>query len=691
MKLKLLGKVLLFTLLPIVLGVVGLTMVASTLATKGLTEVTDIQMLELAKKQASEMDNIMHNTLLLAQTVAENDSLEQFAALSHGESSPEFATLQEANNKMLGNIVSKYPSISVALVIGKNGKSIAHANPSRIGLDLSSYPTFQDALRGKDAIGTQKSRQTEKMSAVITTPIRSSSNAQVDAVLMFIVDLTTMSKETISDVKVLPSTNLFVVDSDGILLMDVKHNDLAGEDQNKYAYAKPMLSERTGITRYVWEGTDKVVHFAELPETKWIVALSSNEQDFFETANNVTFALIIAGILIVLVVGIIVYFVVKKVVIAVSNSADIATYVAQGNLTLTAEQDRQLHTAVQRGDEISTLAEALNVMIQNLSKMVFESEEKSKEAQVAADRAEIASQEAAKSAQEADEKRESILQAVVQLEGIVSNIALASDQLSTQIELSTTGAEEQSARMTETATAMDEMNSTVLEVARNSGSSAELAGNTREKAIEGANITSNCQTSMTLVKDESLKLRQNMSELASHAQSINAIMSVISDIADQTNLLALNAAIEAARAGEAGRGFAVVADEVRKLAEKTISSTTDVANAISAIQQSTEINVQQVDTAVKRIEEATVLAVEGGQTLQVILEMAEESADGIRAIATASEEQSATSDEIAQSIVSVSNIAQSTVNAMNEATQAVSSLSEQAQQLAELVENLKNS
>ncbi len=692
MKLKLLGKILLFTLLPIVLGVAGLTMVASTLATKGLSDVTDVQMLELAKKQASEMDNIMRNALVLAQTVAENSGVENFAAMANAQSSPEFSTLQQANNELLGGIVEKYEDISVALIIGKDGKSIAHANPKRIGLDLSAYPTFKTALGGQYAIGTQKSRQTGKMSALITTPIRSNaSSGQVDAVLMLILDLTTMSKNTISGVKVLPSTNLFVVDSDCILLMDVKYNDLAGEDQNVYAYAKPMMSERTGITRYVWEGTDKVVHFAELPMTKWIVAISSNEEDFFEAANDITFALVIAGLLIVLAVALIVYFVVKKVVIAVSNSADIATYVAQGNLTLTAEQDTQLRSAVQRGDEISTLAQALNTMIQNLAKMVFESEEKSKEAQVAANKAEIASQEAEKSAQEADAKRESILRAVVQLEGIVNNIASASEQLSAQIDLSTNGAEEQSMRMTETATAMDEMNSTVLEVAKNSSTSAELADNTRGKAIEGAEITSKCQTSMTQVKDESLKLRQNMSELASHAQSINAIMSVISDIADQTNLLALNAAIEAARAGEAGRGFAVVADEVRKLAEKTISSTTDVANAINAIQQSTEVNVQQVDMAVTRIEEATELAVEGGQALQVILDMAEESADGIRAIATASEEQSATSDEIAQSIVTVSNIAESTVNAMNEAAQAVSSLSEQAQQLAALVENLKNS
>ncbi len=347
-------------------------------------------------------------------------------------------------------------------------------------------------------------------------------------------------------------------------------------------------------------------------------------------------------------------------------------------------------SALNRKDEISTLAQALTTMIQNLAKMVFESEEKTKDAEKAADAAAVASQKAEKAAEEAEDKRQNILRAVEKLEGIVNNIASASEQLSAQIDASTAGAEEQSARMAETASAMDEMNGTVLEVARNSSSSAELADNTKTKALEGADITEKCQLSMTHVKGESLKLRSNMQELADHAQSITAVMGVISDIADQTNLLALNAAIEAARAGEAGRGFAVVADEVRKLAEKTISSTSDVAKAINAIQQSTDLNVQQVDTAVKRIEEATDLAVHSGDALQVILEMAERSADGIRAIATASEEQSATSDEIVGSITTVSNIAADTVTAMNEASRAIASLADQSQQLAVLVESLRS-
>ena len=125
----------------------------------------------------------------------------------------------------------------------------------------------------------------------------------------------------------------------------------------------------------------------------------------------------------------------------------------------------------------------------------------------------------------------------------------------------------------------------------------------------------------------SLDLKEDMTQLNEHAQDITRIMGVISDIADQTNLLALNAAIEAARAGEAGRGFAVVADEVRKLAEKTMASTQDVGNAIKAIQESTVKSTESVDKAVEQIEQATEFANQSGSALEEIVATVEATAD----------------------------------------------------------------
>ncbi len=277
----------------------------------------------------------------------------------------------------------------------------------------------------------------------------------------------------------------------------------------------------------------------------------------------------------------------------------------------------------------------------------------------------------------------------VELEQVASITSSASEQLSAQIELSENGAQDQADRVATTATALEEMNATVLEIARNAGTTSDSASNVRSEASAGSESMQECVKAMQEVKEESLKLQTEMGVLSEHAQAINEIMNVISDIADQTNLLALNAAIEAARAGEAGRGFAVVADEVRNLAEKTMTSTTDVGNAISAIQKSTADNTRLVVDAVEKIERVTEMVSGAGEALLGIVQLADSTADQVRAIATASEEQSATSEEITQSVDSINNIAKETTNNMQEARKAVDEVVNQTHVLSQLIEQLQ--
>ncbi len=346
---------------------------------------------------------------------------------------------------------------------------------------------------------------------------------------------------------------------------------------------------------------------------------------------------------------------------------------------------------VYRQDDLGKLADTLRYMVDSLKNKIEEANQQNQEALCAKDEAQRATKEAeaAKLAAETA-KQEGLLDAANQLEGIVDIIASASKELVAQIELSSRGAEEQAVRIMETATAMEEMNSTVLEVARNASTSAELSETTKLQATDGSKITEQCKNAITDVQEDSALLKESMNTLATHAGSISTIMGVISDIADQTNLLALNAAIEAARAGEAGRGFAVVADEVRKLAEKTLVSTTNVANTIADIQKSTSINVNHVDSVIQKIEDATTLTDASGEALHGILEIADKSAGGVKAIAIASEEQSRTSDKITLSISGISTIANETTQAMIAANAAVSELANQAQSLSSIIESLKS-
>ena len=339
-------------------------------------------------------------------------------------------------------------------------------------------------------------------------------------------------------------------------------------------------------------------------------------------------------------------------------------------------------------EAVGVYAEIL-VMVERLRKNIENAHKESERAQEESRRAQEAMRQADESSREAQARRDGMLKAAVRLEEVAGIVSAASTELASQIELSEQGAAEQAARVTETATAMEEMNSTVLEVARNAGAASEVSSSTRERAEQGAQAVQELVSGIRDVQGASLALRTDMGKLAENAQAISRIMAVISDIADQTNLLALNAAIEAARAGEAGRGFAVVADEVRKLAEKTMASTTDVGNAIKAIQSSAAKSMEQVDLTANNIGKVTELAIHSGEALHEIVSMADNTADQVRGIAAASEQQSASSEEINRSIAEVNSIAGETAAAMREAAQAVSDLAHQASVLSGLIDDMK--
>ena len=291
--------------------------------------------------------------------------------------------------------------------------------------------------------------------------------------------------------------------------------------------------------------------------------------------------------------------------------------------------------------------------------------------------------------QRIEEQNVVIARTAASASAVADRVAAASEELSAQIEQSSRGAEEQNGRVQETATAVEEMNATIMEVAKNASATAGSAELARDKARHGAQLVAEVETAVASIREEAVVLTDNMQSLGQQAQGIGAIMEVISDIADQTNLLALNAAIEAARAGEAGRGFAVVADEVRKLAEKTMNATKEVGQAISGIQRGTSDAVARVERAVSRVATASDLAARSETALAEIVTVVEAAGDQVRAIATAAEQQSATSEEINRAVESISSIAAETSQAMHQSAQAVSDLARQANDLNSLMTQLR--
>ncbi|MGM0609802.1 MAG: methyl-accepting chemotaxis protein [Thermodesulfobacteriota bacterium] len=336
--------------------------------------------------------------------------------------------------------------------------------------------------------------------------------------------------------------------------------------------------------------------------------------------------------------------------------------------------------------ELYSLKNAQMKMVGNLKKKIEEVQAKEAEANEMAEKTKSALDEAREAKSLAEKaKQQGFSEAADKLATIVQRISEASEKMLTQIQESGNASEEQKNRASEVATAMEQMNASVLEIAQNASNAAEGSDKARSKAEGGSQKVNQLLEAITLVNRKASALQESLRDLGGQADSIGQVMTVINDIADQTNLLALNAAIEAARAGEAGRGFAVVADEVRKLAEKTMSATKEVGEAVSNIQEGSKLNISNMEEAEKSIGETNDLAQESGAVLEEIVDIVEQNADQVRNIATASEEQSSASEEVANATDDINRIASETADAVAESRDAVDELSRLAKDLEEII------
>ncbi len=395
-------------------------------------------------------------------------------------------------------------------------------------------------------------------------------------------------------------------------------------------------------------------------------------------------AALTAGISTLVVLGIILavawWLITSGIIRPLVNIQDFAGAVAGGDLDA---QPKGRFTA-----ELLTLKESISSMVGKLKVKMAEAVRKTHEAEDQKQAAEKAMAEA-----QASENRVSGLLAqmshvAADSAEIAHQVALASDALAAQVEQVNSGAEIQNQRTEETATSMEEMNATVLEVAKSSSSAAEAAEAARNEAQKGAQIVAQSVSAIKQVNDQAHQLKTQMTALGKQAEDIGQIMNVISDIADQTNLLALNAAIEAARAGEAGRGFAVVADEVRKLAEKTMNATKEVGDVIGSIQNGARNNIKSVEAAGESIDQATELAGQSGSALENIVSLVTQTSDQVRSIATAAEQQSAASEEINRAVDDIRRVTAETSDGMNHSAKAVTGLAVLAQKLQQLISGM---
>ncbi len=271
----------------------------------------------------------------------------------------------------------------------------------------------------------------------------------------------------------------------------------------------------------------------------------------------------------------------------------------------------------------------------------------------------------------------------------VAATASASTEISSSTEELASGAEEQSQQSNEIAGAVEQMIKTILETTKNASSAAVSAKDAGIIANEGGKVVEETIGGMHRIAEVVKRSALTVQELGKSSDQIGEIIQVIDDIADQTNLLALNAAIEAARAGEQGRGFAVVADEVRKLAERTTKATKEIADMIKKIQKDTREAVTSMNQGTVEVENGIQLADKAGKSLTEIIGGSNKVVDIASQVAAASEQQSSASGQISQNIELIANITKQSASGIQQVARASEDLSILTENLRRLISQFK--
>jgi methyl-accepting chemotaxis protein len=274
---------------------------------------------------------------------------------------------------------------------------------------------------------------------------------------------------------------------------------------------------------------------------------------------------------------------------------------------------------------------------------------------------------------------------ISQLSNTSQAVASASTEIAASAEEMAVGLQTQEQQTQQVAAAVEELSQSVNEVAAKSSDATSASADSQHQAEEGGAIVSSTVEEMQGIAREVQGSAETINTLGKKSETIGEIIAVINDIADQTNLLALNAAIEAARAGEHGRGFAVVADEVRKLAERTTEATKEVSQSILGIQTETTSAVKLIEAGSERVGKGVELATQAGTALESIVGGSKSVQGMVQDIAAAANEQSSATGEIARAVEGINSVTRQSAEGASQASQAASDLAHQAEQLQDLV------
>jgi methyl-accepting chemotaxis protein len=483
-----------------------------------------------------------------------------------------------------------------------------------------------------------------KQVIVVAAPIIK--DEKITGVLAATVTLGDMIK-LVGKIKVGETGYAYAVQNDGLIIfhpsenLAMKLNLLKDStiDVSLKTITEKMVKGEQGVSKYTFKGVDKYASYAPIPGTTWSLAVSVPVQEMTGKLNTLLWSTLIV-LLLVLFVAVILSIIIATGFTRPLEAMNLLLHdISKGDLT------RKLDN--HSNDEFGETSQCLNTFVEKIHAIIS------------------------------------------QVTLTSSRVSAAAVQVNATSRLMAASADDVASQIGTVATAGEEMAATSNDIAHNCQLAADESQEANEVAMSGARVVEETIAVMNSIAERVKSSARTVESLGTRSDQIGAIVGTIEDIADQTNLLALNAAIEAARAGEQGRGFAVVADEVRALAERTTRATREISDMIKTIQKETNIAVVAMEEGVNEVSKGTEKAAGSGRALEQILEKINAVSSQIHLVAVAAEEQTATTSEISSNMIKITEVIAGTSRGTQESAAAAEELSGNAEELQRQVQQFK--
>ena len=439
----------------------------------------------------------------------------------------------------------------------------------------------------------------------------------------------------------------FIVNKDTTVLASSDLNTLKpGAKGNEVAWLKPLantLVNQTAMTKEFTQGTEKILfsHQINVANKQWYFVITVNKDDVFASLVSARNAAIVTTLILVFISVIIAFFVIQVVYRPILSLKSMIEGLSSGEADLTQRLD------VTTNDDLGQIAQSVNVFVDKLQTMMIEIRSATLTLQDNVGQMEQLSQENAQ---------------------MLNNHVIETEQV---------------------VTAIDEMSATAAAMANDISNAADLAQRTNDESYESSKLVAKSQNNISLLINGVEHSSGRVHEMNDETQNISSILSVIGDISEQTNLLALNAAIEAARAGEQGRGFAVVADEVRKLANRTKESTEQISEVLQKLVSGSHDVVLSMDKTKSQCEQTAQESQSVHAGLEKVIQSISEINDISAQIATAAEEQTSVTQDVSRNMNALNDIVNNLASNGDKTVSGMRTVSDVNHQLTEIIQRFK--